>query len=169
MEQTAAVVRIERYRPEFRRAFYDLNVAWLRALFLIEPIDERILSDPEGEILAHGGVVLFAVLDDEAVGTCALKQHADGVFELTKMSVAPSHRELGIGELLIRAAVAEFHERAGRTLFLESSTKLPNALRLYARLGFVLQPESRRPGSEYARSDVYMIYTPSSEAGRPAQ
>ena len=44
------------YRDEFRR----LNVAWLTRYFQVEPIDERVLGDPEGEILAPGGEILFA-------------------------------------------------------------------------------------------------------------
>jgi ribosomal protein S18 acetylase RimI-like enzyme len=55
------------------------------------------------------------------------------------------------------AAIAGFEGRGGVELFLETNAKLTTALRLYARMGFVRQP-TLRPGSEYARSDVYMIY-----------
>jgi hypothetical protein len=48
-------------------------------------------------------------------------------------------------------------------LFLESSTKLERALSMYERAGFVLQPDVR-PGSHYARADVYMIYDPAAAA-----
>lgn len=150
-------VRIEAYRPAWREHFYRLNAAWLERDFSIEPIDQRVLSDPQGEIIDHGGAVLFAVIGAQIVGTCALKRHAGQTFELTKMAVEESRRGQGIGRKLIHAAIAKFWELGGRSLWLESSTKLGPALRLYEQAGFVRQPE-RRAGSEYVRADVYMIY-----------
>ena len=49
------------------------------------------------------------------------------------------------------------YRREGRTLVLESNSRLQTALRLYEKAGFVMQP-SVRPGSHYERADVYMIY-----------
>jgi len=156
---TGESVRIELFQPAWREHFYRLNVAWLQADFSIEPIDERVLSDPQREIIDHGGAVLFALHGPDVVGTCALKHHGDQDYELTKMAVAEERRGRGIGRKLLEAAIAHFKTLGGRSLWLESSTKLPPALRLYEQLGFVHQP-GRRPGSEYVRSDVYMIYQP---------
>lgn len=150
-------LRVVPFRPELRRHFYELNAAWIRQHFALEPIDERVLSNPEQEILAHGGAIWFALLRDAVVGTCALKSHGPGVFELTKMAVTPEQRGLGIGQQLLTAAISGFEDRRGVELFLETNAKLTTALRLYARMGFVRQA-TLRPGSEYARSDVYMIY-----------
>ena len=152
-------VRIEVFQPVWREHFYRLNAAWLERDFSIEPIDTRVLSDPQREIIDHGGAVLFALLGQDVVGTCALKRHGEGDFELTKMAVEETRRGLGIGRKLLEAAIAKFSELGGRSLWLESSTKLPPALHLYEQLGFVRQA-GRRPGSEYVRSDVYMIYQP---------
>ena len=71
------------HRDEFRR----LNIAWLTRYFRVEPIDERVLGNPETEILAPGGEILFALIDGAVVGTVALKAETDGAFELTKMAV----------------------------------------------------------------------------------
>jgi len=62
-----------------------------------------------------------------------------------------------VGRKLLDAAIAEFHRRGGRELFLESNSKLRTALRMYEQVGFELQP-GVRPGSHYQRSDVYMVY-----------
>jgi ribosomal protein S18 acetylase RimI-like enzyme len=152
-------VRIAPFQPALRRYFHELNAAWITQYFALEPPDERALLNPEQEILAHGGCIWFALLGDEVVGTCALKLDSDGVYELSKMAVAPAHQRRGIGEQLIAAAVREFEARHGRELFLETNAKLGPALRLYERMGFVRQP-ALRPGSEYARADVHMIYAP---------
>ena len=75
-------------------------------------------------------------------------------YELAKMAVATTHRRRGIGEMLGAAGVDWVAEQGGRSVFLQSNTKLANALRLYERLGFrrALDPNP----TEYARCDIYM-------------
>jgi ribosomal protein S18 acetylase RimI-like enzyme len=73
------------------------------------------------------------------------------------MAVDPAAQGLGIGRVLIEAALAEFERRGGRKLFLETNTKLATAIRLYESVGF----EHRKlPGaqSHYQRADVYMVW-----------
>ena len=142
-----------------RDHFYRLNAQWLERHFRIEDIDRAVLSDPERYILAPGGAIFFARLGGEVIGTCALLQESPGVFELTKMGVDETFRGLGAGKRLLEACIAEFHRRGGKTLFLESNSRLQTALRMYEKAGFVMQP-SVREGSHYERADVYMIYRP---------
>jgi ribosomal protein S18 acetylase RimI-like enzyme len=152
-------VEIVPFEPRLREHFYTLNAAWLQKHFVIEPIDEQVLRDPEHAVLEPGGAIFFALLGDVVIGTCALLHEAPGVYELTKMGVDESFRGLGAGRLLLDAAIAEFRRRRGHTLFLESNSGLKPALQMYERAGFVLQP-TIRGGSHYARADVYMIYEP---------
>jgi ribosomal protein S18 acetylase RimI-like enzyme len=169
--QDRAALRIVPFKPALREHFYRLNAAWLRRYFYLEEIDHQVLSEPEAQILRPGGAILFAVLDETVVGTCALKLEAPGVYELTKMAVDENFQGLGIGRRLLEAAIAEFKRCKGRTLFLESSTKLTPALRLYESLGFEPQA-SLKPDSHYRRSDVYMIWRgkrPASPRKNPAQ
>ena len=148
-------MRVERYEPRWRDDFARLNLEWLERWFSVERVDREVLGDPELHVLAGGGCVLFAVdeQDTTAPGTVALKHEGDGVYELTKMAVDPSVRGGGIGRLLVRAALEEFRVVSGRQLFLESSTKLGPALRLYESVGFVRQPRGRE-GSPYGRSET---------------
>lgn len=152
-----AGVEIHPYRAEWREHFYRLNADWLERYFALEPIDRQVLSDPDTHVLAPGGAIFFAALDGEVIGTCALLKEAPGVYEVSKMAVEPGFRGRGAGGLLLDAVIAEFRRRRGRTLFLESNRKLAPALRLYERAGFVHHP-APRPGSHYARADVYMVY-----------
>lgn len=149
-------VRIVPLRPELRGHFYRLNAIWLERYFVLEPYDIEVMSNPEA-IVEHGGAVLFALLGDEVVGTCALKQHAPGEYELTKMGVDPAVQGVGIGRKLIEAAIAEFERLGGRELFLETNTRLESAIHLYERTGFEHQPAIRE-GSPYDRANVYMIW-----------
>ncbi|MCB1555149.1 MAG: bifunctional helix-turn-helix transcriptional regulator/GNAT family N-acetyltransferase [Xanthomonadales bacterium] len=159
----SADVRIVPYAPALREAFYRINAEWLNRYYCIEEIDHRVLTQPEEHILRGGGLILFALLDDEAVGTCALLQESPGVYELTKMAVTERCQGLGIGRKLLEAVIERFHELGGSQLFLESHGRLQAALHLYESLGFVHQPH-RRPDSHYQRSDVYMIYRPAEAA-----
>ena len=153
----ATPLEIVPFEPALREHFYRLNAQWLERHFRIEDIDRQVLSDPERHILQPGGAIFFARLGEDVIGTCALLQESPGVFELTKMGVDETFRGLGAGKRLLDACIAEFHRREGRTLFLESNSRLQTALRLYEKAGFVMQP-SVRPGSHYERADVYMIY-----------
>lgn len=157
---TPAPIRIVAFEPRWRGDFARLNLEWLERWFEVEPVDRDVLSAPESRILADGGQILFAVdADDVAIGTLALRHEGDGVYELTKMAVAPGRRGEGIGRLLIDAALAWYREARGRALFLESSSRLASAIRLYERAGFVHRP-APRAGSHYARADVHMVWEP---------
>ncbi len=159
-------IDIVAYAPELAGAFRDLNIEWLQKYFDVEAIDAEILGDPERHIIAHGGYILFACLDGRPVGTVALKAHADGVFELTKMAVTGECQGKGIGRRLLRAALDRYRQTGARTLFLESHSSLGPALHLYLAEGFRHVP--RPQPSPYRRSDVYMQYfAPESDPPMP--
>lgn len=158
-------VSIVAFDPRWREDFAALNIEWLQRWFVVEPFDHEVLNDPERFILADGGHVLFAIdTERQALGTVALRHDGHGVFELTKMAVAPMARGRGIGRSLMGAALELFRQVHGRELFLESSSKLAPALALYASVGFRHHP-APRAGSHYARADVHMIWEP---PGTPA-
>jgi DNA-binding MarR family transcriptional regulator/GNAT superfamily N-acetyltransferase len=153
----AAEVEIHPFRPEWAVHFDRINTEWLERWFVVEPVDREMLSQPKKHVIDRGGAILFAVLDGEVIGTCALLKEADGVYELSKMAVETGFRGLGAGRKLLDAAIAEYARRGGTLLFLESSKRLLPALKLYEGANFVHQP-APRPGSHYKRADVYMIY-----------
>ena len=153
-------IRVVDYDPRWRADFARLNIEWLERWFVVEPIDREVLSDPETHILAGGGRVLFAIdAAGHALGTVALLHEGDGVYELTKMAVDPAARGRGIGRTLMQGALRTFRSLDGLELFLESSSKLAPAIALYQSVGFVHHP-APRPGSHYARADVYMVWEP---------
>jgi ribosomal protein S18 acetylase RimI-like enzyme len=157
---SADAVRVVEFDPRWREDFATLNLEWLQRWFVVEPFDREVLGNPERHILADGGRILFAVdTADRAIGTVALMRAGDGVYELTKMAVAPEARGRGIGRQLMDAALALYRTLDARELFLESSSKLGPALALYERVGFRHHP-APRPGSHYARADVHMIWEP---------
>jgi len=148
--------RVVDWDERYGNAFGRLNREWLDRYFRVEAVDEPVLDDPRSHVLADGGVILYAVDEDEAIGTVALKHQGEGVFELTKMAVTEPFQGQGIGRDLLRAAIDRFHEMGGRTLYLESNSRLRPALALYESAGF--RHESPPEASDYARADVYMVF-----------
>lgn len=144
--------------PEYAAAFERLNLEWLEKYFRVEEIDRVILSNPQREVIAHGGHILFVRVADELVGTVALKHHGGGRYELTKMAVTAGRQGMGLGRALLFAAIERFHSISGENMFLESHSSLKTAINLYESAGF--RHASHPTGSDYARSDTYMVYQP---------
>ena len=76
--------------------------------------------------------------------------------EWLKMAVTEPFLGRGIGRDLLCAAIERFHEIGGRTLYLESNSRLGPALALYESAGF--RHESPPEASDYARADVYRVF-----------
>jgi ribosomal protein S18 acetylase RimI-like enzyme len=147
-------VSVVPFRREHAAEFRRLNLDWIERLFKVEAADLKVLDDPELAIVAPGGMIFFALEDGAVVGTVAMLHGADGRCELAKMAVSSSHQRRGIGELLGEAGAAWAREQGFRTVFLETNSRLANAIRLYERLGF--RHAARPRPTDYARSDVYM-------------
>ncbi len=144
------------FEPQYADAFKRLNIAWLNRYFRVEPIDERVLSNPEEEILAGGGQILFARLNGQIVGTVALKPEEGGVFELTKMAVDEPWQGRGYGKRLLEAACDLAKDLGAPSVILYSQRALKVALTMYAKYGFVEMPLT---DARYARCDIKMERT----------
>ena len=60
------------YDEQLSASFKELNVHWLKKYFVVEPIDEEMLSQPRKYIIDRGGHIFFAKVNDEIAGTFAL-------------------------------------------------------------------------------------------------
>ena len=144
------------WHPRYGDAFGRLNREWLDKYFRVEEVDEPVLDDPGTHVIADGGVILYLVTGDEAVGTVALKHQGDGTYELTKMAVTEAAQGRGFGRRLLCAAIDRFREIGGKQLYLESNSRLAPALALYESAGF--RHEARPEPSDYERADVFMVW-----------
>lgn len=142
--------------PDEARAFKILNEEWINRVFAIEEADRIILNDPMENIVNRGGDVLIARAGDSIVGCVALVPSEAGVFELSKMSVTPESQGHGFGRRIIHAAMDRARELGATSLFLGSSTKLPNAVHLYESVGFRHIPDEQIGPMPYVRADVFM-------------
>lgn len=154
MPDVAAVVSIERYRPDHAAAWRSLNEDWLLAGgYALEPKDQRVLGDPQGAILDKGGHVFIAERAGEPVGCCSLMVMPDGGFEVGKMAVTEGARGLNLGWRLLEACEAAARAAGAPRLYLETNAAQTTAIALYHRFGFLDLPTQPSP---YSRSNVWM-------------
>jgi ribosomal protein S18 acetylase RimI-like enzyme len=151
---------IVEYDPSLAEAFYTINAQWISSMFVLEPVDEETLSNPQEKILDPGGAILFVKSEQHGiVGACALKKTSEGVFELTKMGVLETARGLKAGEFLLAAILKRAKEMEIETLYLLTSSKCEAAIHLYEKLGFHHSAEIMQAyGASYERCDVAMHY-----------
>ncbi|MBW4466454.1 MAG: helix-turn-helix domain-containing GNAT family N-acetyltransferase [Pegethrix bostrychoides GSE-TBD4-15B] len=146
-------VELVDYSPAFHEDFQRLNCEWIGEYFELEAADHQALHAPEQKILRPGGHIYIALINDEAVGTCALIKLDDDRYELAKMAVTAAARGKGIGWLLGQAIIQKARDLGAKRIFLESNTKLKPAINLYQKLGF--RKVIRQP-SPYERCNIQM-------------
>jgi N-acetylglutamate synthase-like GNAT family acetyltransferase/uncharacterized damage-inducible protein DinB len=146
-------MKIVRYRPEYQKHFERLNKAWLNKYFAVEPLDEKLLSQPEENILKNGGQILFAEHEEQIIGTVALVFVKDGVYELAKMAVDEAFRGMGAGKFLCSSAIEEAKQLGAEKLILFTNSRLHTAISIYHKLGF---KDVSLDGQLFKRANVKM-------------
>lgn len=146
-------IEILSYKPEYKNHFRDLNYEWLNKFFTIENEDKVLLLNPEEEIIAKGGEIVFASYKGSIVGTAALLKYSESEYELAKMAVTEKVQGRQIGKKLAEQIIRLAKEKNAKTIFLETNVKLIAAMKLYKKLGFVL---TENHNSKYARSTIKM-------------
>jgi ribosomal protein S18 acetylase RimI-like enzyme len=145
---------ITTFDPAHRSEFRRLNIAWLERYFKVEPIDELVLGDPESQIIAPGGEILFAMIAGQVVGTVGLKVEDEDSFELTKMAVDSRWQGRGYGQRLLESALDLARERGKERVILYTQTALEPAIALYRKNGFTTSTEPLC--QRYERCDIKM-------------
>ncbi len=142
------------FEPRYAGDFHDLNVAWLEKYFYVEAKDKILLKKCKESIIDLGGFIFFAKLNLEIVGCFSFIKVDEHNYEFGKMAVSEAHQGNGIGQCLMDFAISFAKQKQWHALTLYSSTKLPGALHIYRKYGFVdVALEKDLP---YERSDVKM-------------
>ena len=147
------MINIMEYQPHHQQHFEQLNRHWIEKYFVMEPVDEFVLTNPEEALLKTGGAILMAESDGEIAGTVALRKVDDTVYEFTKMAVDNKFQRKGIAEALSYASFKKAKELGADKVMLYSNSILTPAIRLYEKLGFKHLPVG---STGYQRSDVKM-------------
>lgn len=142
------------FEDKYASHFYDLNAAWLRKYFYIEPYDEKVLSNPRKYVLEPGGFIFFAKFDAEIVGVVSLINQ-NTFYELSKMAVSPKYQGLKIGQKLMDFTIKFAKEKGWESITLYSHRSLKAAIHLYTKVGFKEIPVEK--DSHYKRADIKML------------
>ncbi|MGA7837276.1 MAG: bifunctional helix-turn-helix transcriptional regulator/GNAT family N-acetyltransferase [Ignavibacteriaceae bacterium] len=148
-ERIIKQVEILAYNKKFRDYFKELNYEWLNKYFEVEPEDDRILNNPEKEIIKKGGEIFFARIKGEIIGTCAVIQIDQNTYELAKMAVTDKAKGLQAGKKLALAVIGFVWSKKGKYVTLLTNRKLVSAITLYKSLGFETVPGNEE--SSYKR------------------
>ncbi len=141
------------YQQKYAADFKALNIEWIEKYFTVEEHDLEQLSHPEENIIKKGGDILFVLLDEKVIGTCALIKTSDTEYEMAKMAVMPNYQGLQVGYKLGLYFIERAKTWGAKRLWLESNKKLTPAISLYIKLGFKEIPITYTP---YARADIRM-------------
>lgn len=147
------MVEIIEYEHKYLEDFKRLNIEWLEKYGLAEQHDFDVLNDPQTLILDGGGYLFLASENGVIVGSAALVNEHDGIYELAKMAVDPIARGKGIGKILIERCLQKTKEIKAKKILLYSNSQLTTAISMYKKYGFVHIPVIDSP---FVTADVKM-------------
>ena len=146
-------VEIIPFSTNLKEHIKTLNLEWLKKYFKVEPKDEIVLSNPQGEIIDKGGMIFYAKYNNQIIGTVSLIKINDSTFELSKMAVTNTIQGLGIGKKIMEHCLAVAKKEGIYKLILYSNRSLLPAIHLYQKYGFV---EISLEDGVYERADIKM-------------
>ncbi|WP_166924265.1 GNAT family N-acetyltransferase [Flavobacterium poyangense] len=133
-------VKIVPYSPDLKEPVKTLNLEWLQKYFKVEEKDEIVLSNPQEYIIDKGGMIFYALYNDEVIGTFSLIKIDATTFELGKMAISEKAQGLGIGNKMLVHCMAVAEENQIKKLILYSNRILLPAIHLYEKFGFIEIP-----------------------------
>jgi ribosomal protein S18 acetylase RimI-like enzyme len=133
--------------PTIRRATSEDDLETVRRLFraYVESLDfdldfqdvEQELSDLPGPYAPPEGTILLAEVEGTPVGVVALQAlDEEGVCEMKRLYVRPSHRGRGIGRALGQELLDAAREIGYDVMRLDTVASMTAARHLYRSLGF---------------------------------
>ena len=99
----------------------------------MEPNDERVLNNPQIEIIDKGGMIFYAFYNGVIAGTASLLKLDEDTFELGKMASTATVQGKGLGKKLLQHCIDEATAAGAKKIILYSNTKLDAAIHLYKK------------------------------------
>jgi GNAT superfamily N-acetyltransferase len=153
----------------------DGGIARLRAVPYDDPVAQELIGrvqqeyvqrygGPDGAVVSPGeflpptGVFLVAEVDGVPAGCAAWRLLGDGRAEMKRVYVEPAFRRRGLAQVLVDALEADAARAGVRSLELNSGPEQPEALALYAALGYTPVPGfgvyADHPGAVFLGKDL---------------
>ena len=90
------MIEVIEYSDKYAADFKSLNLEWLDKYNLTEEADLIVLDNPRTTVIDAGGAIYLALSENKIIGTAALINEHEGIFELAKMAVDPPWQGKGI-------------------------------------------------------------------------
>jgi GNAT superfamily N-acetyltransferase len=160
-----------------RAVAYDDPVAQ----YLVERVQEEYVVRYGGrdgaavepaDFLPPRGTFLVAAVDGVPAACGAWRVHGEGIVEIKRVYVEPGFRRRGLAQLIM-GALEESAARAGhRAVVLNTGLRQPEALELYARLGYRDVPGyglyAKSPDARFLGKDLVGAESRGDDLLRPA-
>ncbi|MGK5112137.1 MULTISPECIES: GNAT family N-acetyltransferase [unclassified Geodermatophilus] len=118
--------------------------------------DEAVV-DP-AEFAAPAGLFLVAEAGGTPAGCGAWRVHEPGVVEVKRVYVEPAARRMGLAQLIMAALEGSAAAAGHRAVVLNTGSRQPEALALYAALGYTPVPGygvyAEAPGAVFLGKDL---------------
>ena len=147
------MIEVIEYNDQYAADFKRLNLEWLDKFSLTEEADLMVLNDPQAMVIDTGGAIYLAKAENKIIGTAAVINEHEGIFELAKMTVEPSWQGQGISRLLIEKCIEKATSLGAKKIILFSNSQLQPAISLYSKYGFKHVDVT---GSPFLTADIKM-------------
>jgi putative acetyltransferase len=131
---------------EAARTLFEEYAASLGFSLCFQNFDQELKNLP-GDYAPPAGRLLLAVENDDLAGCIALRQLGDGVCEMKRLFVRPTHRATGLGRILAESLIDEARKLGYTQMRLDTIPgKMDKAIALYQSIGFVeIEPYCQNP------------------------
>jgi carbonic anhydrase len=130
-DDTAALDQVRRFIRDY--------AAWLGVDLCFQNFDEEMATLP-GRYAPPQGRLFYAEIAGQGAGCVGIRPFAEGVCELKRLYVDPTHRGAGIGRLLALAAIRAAQQIGYRKILIDTLPAMRIAVKLYRELGFLEAP-----------------------------
>ena len=129
-------MKIVPYAEQYKQDFIEMNRAWISAMFVMEPEDERELGNIEPYI-EKGGQIFFALDDDgNVLASCMIAPRDDGDWEIMKFAARGMSTGTGAGSACLRACIDYAKQLHLPKIIIVSNRKCVQAVHLYRKYCF---------------------------------
>lgn len=143
-EDFDAFARLITLYVEWCRERYK-DMPWLVDMAFGHQALDNELEDLAAKFTPPSGKILLAVDGDEAIGGVAYRTWPDDVCEMKRLFVVKDAAGRGVGRALCQALIDTAHKDGYKTMRLDTSRDMVEAISLYRSFGFV----DRAPYIEY--------------------
>ena len=98
---------------------------------------DREVAELPGAYAPPGGRLILATVAGQPMGSVGVRPLSDGICEMKRLYLAPSHRGRGHGRALAMAALEAAEQLGYRAMRLDTMDSMTKARGLYRTLGFV--------------------------------